>query len=71
MVIIVVNNSRWSFGIIISIILFSKIISYCLSEYYVITMLFFIGLIIGGVPTIISKVKRNDYYIVFIRIDVI
>ena len=53
-------------GIIISIILFSKIISYCLSEYYVITMLFFIGLIIGGVPTIISKVKRNDYYIVFI-----
>ena len=30
-------------GIIVSIILFSKIISYCLSEYYVITMLFFIG----------------------------
>ena len=53
-------------GIIVSIILFSKIISYCLSEYYVITMLFFIGLIIGGVPTIISKVKRNDYYIAFI-----
>ena len=32
-------------GVIVSIILFSKIISLCLDKYYVITMLFFIGLI--------------------------
>ena len=31
-------------GILLSIILFSKVISICLDKYYVITMFFFIGL---------------------------
>lgn len=50
-------------GIIISIVLFSKVISLCLNKYYVITMLFFIGLIIGGIPDILNKVNKNNYYI--------
>ena len=53
-------------GIVLSIILFSKIISLCLDKYYVITMFFFIGLIIGGFPFIINKVDKHDYYISFI-----
>ena len=47
-------------GIIISIIIFSKIITILLDKYYQITMLFFIGLIIGGLPEIIKKVKKQD-----------
>ncbi len=53
-------------GVILSIIFFSKIISWALTKYYLITMLFFIGLIIGGVPDIGSKVNKKDYYVVII-----
>lgn len=53
-------------GIVLSIIFFSKIISLSLNSFYLITMLFFIGLIIGGVPSVVDKVKRKDYYIVII-----
>lgn len=50
-------------GIIISIVLFSKVISLCLNKYYVITMLFFIGLIVGGIPDVLNKVSKRNYYI--------
>lgn len=53
-------------GVMLSIIFFSKIISLCLNKFYFVTMLFFIGLIIGGVPMIIDKVKKKDYYITII-----
>ena len=53
-------------GIIISIIFFSKIINYLLDKYYVLTMLFFIGLIIGTIPTTLKKVNKKDYYLVII-----
>lgn len=50
-------------GILLSIIFFSKIISFCLDRFYLITMLFFVGLIIGGIPMVVSKVKKSDYFI--------
>ena len=50
-------------GIILSIIFFSRIISLFLDRFYLITMLFFVGLIIGGVPMIVCGVKKKDYYI--------
>lgn len=53
-------------GIILSIIFFSRIISLSLNSFYLITMLFFIGLIIGGVPSVVDKVNKKDYYIVII-----
>lgn len=53
-------------GILISIIIFSKIIDYTLSRQYVITMLFFIGLLLGGLPSIINKVQKKDYYLVIL-----
>jgi len=48
-------------GILLGIILFSNIINYTLNNYYVITMLFFVGLIIGGIPSILNEVDRKDY----------
>ena len=53
-------------GIIISIIFFSKIINYLLDKYYVLTMLFFIGLIIGTIPSITKEINKKDYYLVII-----
>lgn len=53
-------------GIILSVIFFSKIISFSLDNFYFITMMFFIGLIIGGIPDFTRKVKKKDYYIVII-----
>lgn len=44
-------------GILISVIIFSKIIKYSLNHFYLPTMLLFIGLIVGGVPSLIKKVK--------------
>ena len=48
----VIENIKFLFtlslGIIVSIIIFSKIILYFITNYYVITILFFIGLILGG-----------------------
>lgn len=48
-------------GIILGIILFSNIINYTLNKYYVVTMLFFIGLIQGGIPNILKEVDKKDY----------
>jgi len=53
-------------GVILSIVFFSKIISLSLANFYLITMLFFIGLIIGGVPMVINKVNKKDYYVAVI-----
>ncbi len=49
-------------GIILSIIFFSRIISFSLNKYYVTTMLFFVGLIIGGIPSLIKRVKKENYW---------
>lgn len=48
-------------GILCGIILFSNIIKYLLNNYYPYTMLFFIGLIIGGTTEVIEKVEKKDY----------
>lgn len=53
-------------GIIISIIIFSKIITLLLNKYYQITMLLFIGLIIGGLPEIIKKTHKQDNILVVV-----
>jgi len=44
-------------GIAISIIITSKIVVKCLKHCYLPTMLLFIGMIIGGMPSIIKKIK--------------
>lgn len=53
-------------GIILSIIIFSKIIDYSLTKFYLETMLLFVGLVIGGIPSIIKKTDRRDTAIVIV-----
>ena len=45
-------------GILLSIILMSNLIKILLNKYYFLTMLLFIGLISGGIPSLFSKNKR-------------
>lgn len=47
-------------GGVISILLFSGFISYSLSNYTFITIMFFVGLIIGGIPLLYSQVKGKE-----------
>lgn len=53
-------------GILLSIILFSKVIYYALSKYYFEVMMLFVGLIIGTTPSIINKTEKKDNYLVII-----
>lgn len=46
-------------GAVLSILLMSKLISFCLGKYPVPTNLFFIGLILGGIPLLTRKVKNE------------
>lgn len=48
-------------GIFIGIVLFSKIISYFLTNYYLYTTMLFLGLIIGGIPVIRHNMKQNKF----------
>lgn len=43
----------------LSIVLLSKVIDYSLEKYPFPTFLFFIGLILGGVPTLYKKIKKS------------
>ena len=57
------ENSRFLFfigiGIFISMIIGSNIVYYLLDNYYLITMLFFLGLIFGSTPKIFNKRNRR------------
>lgn len=44
-------------GAVLSILLMSKLISFCLDRFPAPTTLFFIGLIVGGIPLLTKKVK--------------
>ena len=46
-------------GMVLSLLLFSKIIGVCLDKYPFPTTLFFIGLILGGIPLLYKKVKNE------------
>ena len=48
-------------GMVLSILILSKIISWCLDNHSFPTTLFFIGLIIGGIPLLWNKVKAAKY----------
>lgn len=46
-------------GVAIGLLLFSNIISICLDKYPFITIMFFIGIILGGTPILFKKVKKD------------
>ena len=53
-------------GVVISMVFFSNIILNCLNKYYLITMFFFIGLIIGGFEDIKKSTNKKYNYITII-----
>lgn len=48
-------------GMVLSILILSKIISICLEKYPFPTTFFFVGLIIGGIPLLWKKVSASKY----------
>ncbi len=59
-------KNNWKFilfigiGLVVGVLGFSKLISYCLDKFPLATPLFFIGLIIGGIPLLFRKGKVKD-----------
>ena len=49
-------------GIILGIVLFSKLLYFFITNYYLYTTSLFLGLIIGGIPVIIKKVPKSNKY---------
>ena len=58
-------------GIILGIILFSKIIIYLLNNYYLYTTIFFTGLILGGIIPLTKNINKNKKNITLIIISLI
>lgn len=57
-------------GAVIAIITLSKVISFAINEYPFPTILFFIGAILGGMPMLLGKVKKEKISIVKIIVFV-
>ncbi len=53
-------------GAVSSLLILSKLINYCLNKFEIQTILFFIGLIIGGIPLITRKAKVKKIKIRYI-----
>ena len=49
-------------GIVLGVVLFSKIVYYFISNYYLYTTSLFLGLIMGGIPVIFKRVPRRKKY---------
>ena len=66
------NNLKYllclGFGVIFGIVFFSKIILYFLNNYYFSTMMFLIGLILGGIRSIYKECDKSSkgyFFVVF------
>ena len=55
-------------GIILSIIIFSKILTLLIKKSEFLVMIFFIGLILGTVKNITKEIKNNNYIIIIVTI---
>ena len=55
-------------GIIIGIVFFSKILSFFINKYYLYTTTLFLGMILGGIPIISTKIKkkRSTYLLIIL-----
>lgn len=61
--------SNLGIGIILGIILFSKIIIYLLNNYYLYTTFFFVGLILGGIIPLTKNISKNKKNILLIVVS--
>ena len=66
------ENVRFLFplgiGILVAVLLGSKVLLYFFETFYIYTVVFFIGLIVGTVPNILQNSKRGfkDWIIIFL-----
>ena len=58
-------------GMFLSIVFFSKIVSYFINNYYLITMMFFVGLIVGGTYDFSRNIKYSFKNIIIVLIIVL
>lgn len=58
-------------GMILAILLLSKVINYALENYEFQTVLFFVGLILGGIPFLFKKVTKKSINVKNVMISVI
>ncbi len=58
-------------GAVLSIVLLSKIINYTLTKYPAPTIIFFIGLILGGIPLLTKNIKGNKIKVKYILLFLI
>ena len=65
----IVGNSKFLIkiliGVLIAIILFSKVVVFLLNKYYVVTIFTFIGLIVGSLQDIKKETKIKKHYLLF------
>ena len=70
-----INNiyylSKIGIGIIISIVFFSRIITYLLSNYYTYTIFIFVGLILGSMESITKNTKLKYWYLTLLSFFII
>ena len=70
-----INNiyylSKIGIGIIISIVFFSRIITYLLSNYYTYTIFVFVGLILGSMKEITINTKLKYWYLTLLSFFII
>ena len=60
---------RIGIGVLIGVVLFSRVIVFFINHYFLYTYMFFIGLILGGVPVIGKKISYTKNNIIFIFIS--
>lgn len=60
-------------GVIVGIVMFSKVVSFFINNYYVYTVSLFVGLIMGGIPIIFRKVNKckSNYLILILSFIII
>ncbi len=57
---------EFGLGVLFGIVLFSHVIIICLKYYYLYTIMFFIGLILGGVPCLIKNISLNKNNLLYV-----
>ena len=56
-------------GIILGIVLFSKILHYFITNYYLYTTSLFLGLIIGGIPVVAKNIPKENRHLSLVLIS--
>ena len=56
---------EFGLGVLVGIVLFSHLIIICLNYYYLYTIMFFIGLILGGIPCMVKNISLSKNNLIY------